>query len=380
MRPASSGVLEVRSACDRQAWDAYVDRHPAGGFCHQWAVPDAIHRAYGHAVIRLAAFRRSEAAPAAPAPGAGRLSAGPPAGVLPLVHLRHPFLGNSLVSLPFLDFGGSVSEGPEVDRALVAEARRIGVRLGARRLEIRHRQDPAGVGVGAAALHPAPDARIRTHKVRMVLDLPRSSQELMRSFKSKLRSQVTKAQREGLALEAGGVELLERFYEVFAVNMRDLGSPVHSKRLMAAFLEAFPRQGRVVLVSRAGEPLAAGIVFGYKDTVINPWASALRAFSRLNPNMLLYWGMLQEACDRGFRRFDFGRSTPGEGTYRFKEQWGARPEPCPWEIVALDGRPLSGAESPAESRLFRLAGRIWRRLPIWLTRLAGPPIRKHIPL
>jgi FemAB-related protein (PEP-CTERM system-associated) len=370
--PAPDG-LEVRTACDQRAWDAFVDQHPAGAFCHLWSVHDAIHRAYRHPVIRLAAFRQPAGLSAGALPA--RM-----AGILPMVHIRHRLLGNSLVSLPFLDFGGSLSERPVVDQALVEAARRIGARLGARRLEIRRRQLPADIGGEAAGSWTAPDALVRTHKVRMVLSLPRSSGELMRSFKSKLRSQITKAMREGLTIESGSLELLERFYDVFAVNMRDLGSPVHSKGFIAALLSAFPDRGRVFLVRRANMPLAAGIVFGFKDTVINPWASSLRAYSRMNPNMLLYWGMLQDACDRGFQWFDFGRSTPGEGTYRFKEQWGARPAACPWEIIALDGRAVGKGESLADAPLFRLAGKSWQRLPVWLTRLIGPPIRKFIPL
>lgn len=366
--------MTVDTACDRERWDAYVTRHPGGGFCHLWSVAEAIQRAYGHRVIRLAVFR----GPADGAAGAGGDGPRRPIGVLTLVQIRHLLFGHSLVSLPFFDYGGALSDDDEAHRALIEEARRIGSRLGAKHLEIRHRTAPPESGGARPAA--AADSLLRVHKVRMVLALPGTSAELMRSFKSKLRSQITKAQREGLELQVGGAELLDRFYGVFAVNMRDLGSPVHSKALIAALLGAFPREGRVFLVSREGRPLAGGVAFGFKEAVVNPWASSLRVFSRLNPNMLLYWGMLQYACDRGYRVFDFGRSTPGEGTYRFKEQWGARPEPSPWQFIALNGRAAAGGGSPSETPAFRLAGKVWQRLPVGLTRLIGPPLRKYISL
>jgi hypothetical protein len=35
-----------------------------------------------------------------------------------------------------------------------------------------------------------------------------------------------------------------------------------------------------------------------------------------------YWEAIRFSLKKGFRRFDFGRSTPHEGTYKFKQQWG----------------------------------------------------------
>ncbi|MEZ5583585.1 MAG: GNAT family N-acetyltransferase [Candidatus Competibacteraceae bacterium] len=71
-----------------------------------------------------------------------------------------------------------------------------------------------------------------------------------------------------------------------------------------------------------------------------PWASSLRKYNSLSPNMLLYWSVLEFACKKGYRIFDFGRSTPGEGTYRFKEQWGAKPVQLYWHYWLRGGRPL----------------------------------------
>jgi len=44
----------------------------------------------------------------------------------------------------------------------------------------------------------------------------------------------------------------------------------------------------------------------------------------------MYCDLLRSAIERGAESlisesFDFGRSTAGSGTYRFKEQWGAVP-------------------------------------------------------
>jgi hypothetical protein len=94
--------------------------------------------------------------------------------------------------------------------------------------------------------------------------------------------------------------------------------------------------------------------------------------------MLLYWTLLEYACDNGFRYFDFGRSTPNEGTYKFKEQWGAKPEPLNWFYISLEG---TNAENPiSEDSKFQLASEIWKKMPVPVTRVIGPKIRKYIGL
>jgi hypothetical protein len=60
--------------------------------------------------------------------------------------------------------------------------------------------------------------------------------------------------------------------------------------------------------------------------------------------MLLYWTKLEYACDNGNKTFDFGRSTPGEGTYRFKPQWGAKPQPLHWQYISLNDQPIDAGD------------------------------------
>ncbi len=92
----------------------------------------------------------------------------------------------------------------------------------------------------------------------------------MKSFKSKLRSQIKKPIKEGLTAKVGGPELLEDFYKVFAINMRDLGSPVHSKNLMKNVLEEFLESSRIVTVYKDDEPAACSLIVSFGDTLENP--------------------------------------------------------------------------------------------------------------
>ena len=323
--------------------------------------------------------------PVAATGNAGRpgLPAGKLAGILPLVHFNHRLFGNRLVSLPFLDGGGILADSKEAEESLLSEAVKLARKIGASRIELRHERPLSicdGVDVfNDESSHTPLKLGVTSKKARMLLALPESSEMLMKSFKSKLRSQINRPLKEGLTCSAGGQELLEDFYKVFLINMRDLGSPVHSIELMRHVLSEFSDRSRIFMVYKSGEPVASALVVGSEKVLRNPWASSIRKYASLSPNMLLYLRMLEYGCDNGYRYFDFGRSTVGEGTYRFKEQWGAVPAPLYWYQISLDGK-SADLESAESSARFRSAASLWKKLPVGITRIIGPRVRKHISL
>jgi len=214
----------------------------------------------------------------------------------------------------------------------------------------------------------------RQHKVAMRLRLERGMWERL---DRKVRNQIRKAQKSGLTVEHGGVELLPDFYTVFARNMRDLGTPVYSRRLFDEVLSTFPDRARLHVVRLRGQPIAAGLTYQTRATVEMPWASSIRDYNDSCPNHLLYWSVIEAAVERGCQLFDFGRSTPGEGTYKFKEQWGAEPLPLHWEYHLTQGSTLPNV-SPANAR-FHLAIELWKKLPLALATRFGPGVVRGIP-
>ena len=212
----------------------------------------------------------------------------------------------------------------------------------------------------------------------MLLELPNSPEYLWRSFTSKLKSQIRRPEKEGMYARIGKKEELDSFYKVFAINMRDLGTPVYSKKFFENILKEFPESTWLCTVyNKEDKPLASGFLIGFKERIEIPWASSIRRYNQYSPNMLLYWCSLKFACENGFNIFDFGRCTPGEGTFRFKEQWGARPVQLRWHYWMRNGGPLPDINP--ENPRYKIAINIWKRLPVGLTRLLGPGIVKNIP-
>lgn len=367
-------------------WDKYAHKHSKSNLYHLFGWQTVIKKTYGHKAYYIMAINQITSSTSK---GNGSLSnenqdinLDQVAGILPLIHLKHFLFGNRLISLPFFDMAGLIANDAEVQKTLLYKTIQLARNLGVKRIELRHinplsllNQQPM-----RDLVHTPENLFVQTshHKVRMLLSLPDSADILMNSFKSKLRSQIRKPIKEGLKSKVGGLEFLDDFYKVFSSNMRDLGSPVHSKRLIKNALTEFSDKARIMIVYKGNLPLAGSLVIGYKDTLENPWASSLREYSRFSPNMLLYWAMLEYACDNGFSHFDFGRSSPDEGTYKFKEQWGAKPMPLNWHYLFINRQPTSCIES--DRAPFTKAIQYWQKLPVFFTRIIGPLVRKHIGL
>ena len=62
----------------------------------------------------------------------------------------------------------------------------------------------------------------------------------------------------------GGVELLDDFYRVFAINMRDLGTPVYGKIFFRNILTILIGNAHLIIVKLQGKPVAAAFLLGHR--------------------------------------------------------------------------------------------------------------------
>jgi FemAB-related protein (PEP-CTERM system-associated) len=343
--------VEIRSARedDAERWDSYVAALPASSAYHRFGWKRVVEKSFGHQTHYLMAEDGQQVL-----------------GVLPLVRLKSMMFGNFMVSLPYFTYGGVCAGESGAGEALMQEAVSLARGEGSSHVEFRETA-PRGCGLP-----------VKTSKVSMRLDLASNPDELWGSFGSKLRSQIRRPGKEGMVARIGREGELDSFYRVFSTNMRDLGTPVYAKRFFANILAEFPDSTWIHTVyTKDGQAVASGFVLRNRDMLEIPWASSLRAHNRHSPNSLLYWSVLSLACEKGCRLFDFGRSTPGEGTFRFKEQWGARPVQLYWHYWLKRGGALP--ELNPKNRKFRAAIGVWRRLPVGVTRVLGPLVVRNLP-
>ncbi|KAA1261014.1 FemAB family protein [Rubripirellula obstinata] len=287
-------------------------------------------------------------------------------GLLPLVLVSGPIFGKFLVSLPYLNTGGVWARSTDAALALIDRACDLADELDVKHLELRHEQNIE---------HPKFNFQ-RTDKVHMRLDLPATDEDLERMLKSKVRSQIRKSNEHHLSVEFGKMELVDDFHNVFARNMRDLGTPVFSKKLFQSIINHFADDAEFCVVRQSGRTIASGLLIHTDGCTEVPSASSLRSFNRTNANMLMYRSLLRRAIERGSQTFDFGRSSVGSGTYKFKSQWGAGPHAACWQYYVRKGDPNDmRPDAGGKQRLVK----IWQRLPVWLTKTIGPTIVRGIP-
>lgn len=329
---------------DPLEWGSFLAGNPDATASHLYGWRRVIERVYQHDCPYLVAREH------------GRI-----AGVLPLVDVRSMAFGRFLVSMPFLNAGGPIGS-PAAVEALIARAVELGRDRKARVLELR----------AGRALETSLDDH--TEKVECVRALPENGEELWKAFPAKLRSQIRRPQKANIEVRFGELEI-DAFFGVFARNMRDLGSPTHPVRFFRVLAEELPDHVLFGCAYLEGKPVAGGCALQWRSEIEMTWASSLREYSSLAPNMLLYWTFMERAANAGLRRFNFGRCTPNTGSHRFKTQWGTTDTPLHWYRATM--RP--GAATPKQDGRLSIATRIWQRVPVPLATMVGSRLRGGIP-
>ena len=271
----------------------------------------------------------------------------------------------TVTSLPYFNCGGVLTDSHDAEKALIQEAIALAQKLGAKHLELRHRRD-----------HHLELPR-RTNKVSVVLPVESDEDKMLKSFRHEVRTKIRKANKSGLTGEMCGEDGLDAFYAVFAQNMRDLGTPVYSKKFFQEILRTFPDDTYICVVRHQGQPVASSLLTGYRETLETVWGSSLREYLAMAPNMLMYWRMLRFAAEKGFRVFDFGRSSTGSGPHRFKLQWSSQEVQFYWDYWLPPGKTLP--ELNPDNPKFRAAIWAWQRLPVGVTKILGPRIVRCLP-
>lgn len=349
-------MMHIQREPEPAEWDAYVTGNRSAVFSHLHGWGEALTATYDLRIIRLAAREGGVD---------GRI-----VGLVPLILFSPPGKERRLISLPYTDAAGVLADNEESAGCLLSAALTLAADLGAAHLELRQAGELVFPGLSEVTNN---SIRHTPHSFKVGLSraLPASSEALWAGLDAKVRNQVRKARTCRMRAEIGGRELLENFFSVFSENMRDLGSPVHAPALFQRLAERLPVH--VFVISSGDRPAAASIVFQLNSTLFNPWASSLRRFRPFCPNMLLYWTMLAFGADNGCNRFDFGRSTPGASTCRFKLQWGASMQPLVWHVFSR----LPYQWDPREESLTDDA---WKRMELDASRGQGPSRRRWISL
>jgi FemAB-related protein (PEP-CTERM system-associated) len=333
-------------------WDAYLRQASGGTICHLTGWSSVIERVWSHQPYSIYAEQ-----------------AGAVVGILPLFQLQSRIFGSMLVSTPAAIYGGVVADHLAARRALLAEAQRLAERLAVDYLELRNSQ-PDGASEAAGFLQ-------KDLYVTFERPLPADETTLLASLPKKIRYAIRQARRSGLSSQLGREALLDQFYDVFAANMRNLGTPVYPKRFFAELLRAFPDHTDIMLVRLNGRVAGATMNFYFDGTVLPYYGCAYAALHHTGLTAFMYFELMRRAAERGYTHFDFGRSKRGSGSWAYKRGWKMTERPLPYQFYLVRATRLPGLD-PTNPR-FKPLIELWKRLPLRLTKLLGPPLIRNIP-
>lgn len=330
---------------DEKAWDGYVLSHPSSTIYHKIAWKNVVEKTYGHKPYYLLAKED------------GKIQ-----GVLPLFFMKSFLFGKKLVSLPFAPYGGAVGDCMPIEDLLIGRAMEISKDVCADYMELRNNN------------HRDSKLPVNTNYMTMILKLDENPELVWTGFNNKVRNAIRKSLNSKLEISKGSAD---EFYKLYSKNMRDLGTPTHSREFFNAIVSESKGSAEILTVRCNGVSISAAILLHFKDTVISGWAASDRKYSNLNPNNLLYWSAIKNACEDGYKFFDFGRSIQDSGTHRFKKPWGAEEKYLQYEYY-LNGIEHMPDTSQANLKRKQFA-RIWKTLPLILTNALGTRLRGNVP-
>jgi CelD/BcsL family acetyltransferase involved in cellulose biosynthesis len=353
--PLTISRAEATGAAD---WDAFVEHHPEGRFCHLWGFRQALERAYGYRCLYLNIHSNNE-----------RI------GIFPSIVARRPL--RHLVSQPFNEYGGPLTrplsphEYAELGEILLSAAREQRCKS----IEIR-----GGVGCDAAE-HADFWIRKPLHQYA-VLKLDEPDTLWRKTLTHEARKGVNQARKSGLQAEIrrSGRAVEDPFYTLYLSSMKRLGVPPHPRRLfehLAAALEDRVVSAWVLSDARPVSMLL-GLITGKR---IQIWITASDdKFWAARPNDLAHWELIRWAALQNLQLFDFG-SARYAGQIQFKKKWGVtfHDYSC-YLIEQSEARGNTAIPSVDSSGPWMTTlSQIWRAtVPLRLTPLLGAPIRRYL--
>jgi FemAB-related protein (PEP-CTERM system-associated) len=345
--PTPLQVLRLEEV-DALRWDEFVMRHPLATPFHLLAWKRTVEESFHFRPMYLLAADDDGIR-----------------GVLPLFVVQNPVLGKALISSPFAVYGGILADCEDAVKRLHAGALELGRKLGVDYVEFRNSR------VEQCVSGPNVDRYVSFSQ-----PLVGDETALLESLPKKTRNLVRKALKQNFETR-NQVADLRNFTALYARNMRRLGTPCFPPQYFTSLVRNFGSMVDVREVWLDRQPLATSLSFLFHGDVHIYYAAADTRYNHLGPNMYMYFDQLRWAGANGFETFDFGRCKRGTGVFDFKRHWNTTMRQLPYEVVLIRRKKLPNF-SPTNPK-FQIAIRLWRLVPMWLTRLIGPRLVRLFP-
>ncbi len=326
-------------------WDSYVESHPNSTFFHKAGWKTIIEESFGHETYFLFVEQDDEIT-----------------GLLPMAKVSSILFGKSLVSTPFCVYGGAIANDYKTLEMLYEKASSIAKELKVDYFETRNLKDKY-------KNWPEKDLYVTFRK-----EMSSDPEENMMTIPRKQRAMVRKGIKAGLRTEI--TENVESFYDIYSLSVRNHGTPVFSKKYFKLLKSVFKEKCEIRLIYNNDTAVSTVMTFYFRDEVLPYYGGGTLEARKYKAFDFMYWDIMKDACKKGYKVFDYGRSKKGTGSYSFKKNWGFTPEPLHYQynLVGTDKMPDINPLNPK----YQLFIKLWQRLPLPVANTIGPFFAKNL--
>ncbi len=282
---------------------------------------------------------------------------------IPLMEINSFIKGRRWVSMPFSDYCQPLSQDETTLKFFTEQVLRL----------VQSKRVPALELRGTYPMHPS--LQTQSSYVVHKLDLASGVHAVWKGIHPMHRRNIRVATENNVEIIRGVTkEQLVEFYRLHLLTRRSQGVPIQPWRFFLYIKQWLLDQGHgFFLLAYKNQRCIAGAMFLFwKDTFTYKYGASRDDSLEYRPNNLIMWTAIQQACERGFRYFDMGRSDlENQGLRNFKSRWGAEEIPLYYTSLKTD------SNIAIEGRLSRLMHFFIRRSPTRICRLTGELLYGH---
>jgi hypothetical protein len=219
-----------------------------------------------------------------------------------------------------------------------------------------------------------------------MLELPARTEDLRfgsSRHHARIRSTVNKAERLNIRIREADSECdLRAWYDIYLETMRWHVIPPRSYRFFKSAWDILRPHGFLrLLVAEMWESarpclLAGSIFLTFGHTFVYAYNGCRRAAFSLQPNDVIQWRAIHDACNEGFSFYDLGEAPETHtGLSFFKSKWGAQEK---WLYRYYYPAPHRFQNSTLQNGMYPALRMFWRKLPLKATMLFGDCLYRYL--
>jgi len=351
----SGGQYAVEICTDQCEWNSFIQRNDGPVYTH-WSWGEAV-ASYGHDFWPLVAREETTDAIAA---------------ALPVCHIESRLFGSQLLSPAFAERGAVVLDTDdrptEAKRLLLDQTKQLADDLDVDFVSLRGAQGGDAAGF-----------TVKNRYVTFQIPVRKGMETTWGGVRDSRQRQINQAaDDDSLQLQVGNSRAdLKQYYCLYLQTMHRHGSPPHSFDFFKLLWNRLYDEGkfRLSLIFHEGSPINGMIDLSLGSTVYQ-WGVVNDYEHRdCNGGSLLLWKSMEWAAENGYETYELGRTREGSGVYMFNKSFGG--DKVWYDDMHYFPKREVALPDPQNSKYER-ASEIWKRLPLPVTRMVGPHVRKRI--